>query len=51
MVENGRKTPVWVVQTADGEIYKFEHPNHAHPLKLKEHIGKKLDTANWCWKR
>jgi hypothetical protein len=51
MVHNERKKPVWVVQTADEKIYKFEHPNHAHTLKLTENIGKTLDAGNWDWKR
>ena len=51
MVHNERKKPVWVVQTEDEKIYKFEHPNHAHTLKLTENIGRALDVGNWEWRR
>ena len=45
VVENERRSPVWVVQTADQALYKFKHPNHAHSLDLSKNINKKLDTV------
>ena len=49
-VSNGRRdNTVWVLKTADGQVYGFQQPNHAARFALQQdaQLNLRFDTTKW----